>query len=201
MTGPFDAAYAKTPPWDIGRAQPALAAALEALPRPRRLLDVGCGTGDLALHAADLGIRVLGVDVAPRAVERARDKAARRGLAARFEVHDALALASLRETFDAAVDCGTFHTMNDPARERYVRNLAAVLRPAATLHLLCFSDREPDWGGPRRISRAEIERTFALPFAVERIEPATFETRSVSGGAKAWYARIVHVGTVRSIDN
>jgi SAM-dependent methyltransferase len=48
--GFFDAAYHGTPPWEIGRPQPALAELAEAGALRGRVLDVGCGTGEHALE-------------------------------------------------------------------------------------------------------------------------------------------------------
>ena len=61
-------------------------AVLALLPPGERLLDVGCGDGDLALKAAIRFRQVNGVDIAPAAVDRARERAAATGLTdAHFE--------------------------------------------------------------------------------------------------------------------
>ena len=88
----WDASYTAdtSAPWDIGRPQPAFARLADEGRLTGRLLDAGCGTGENALLAADRGADVTGIDVAPTAIERARAKAAARGLAARFEVADVL---------------------------------------------------------------------------------------------------------------
>ena len=107
----------------------------------------GCGTGENALYLASRGIDVTGVDWSERAIGAARTKAADRGLGVDFIAADALDLAALGRTFDSALDSGLFHTFDDEARRRYVASLATVVRPTGTLHLLCFSEREPgDWG-------------------------------------------------------
>src|SRR6185503_14653031 len=49
-----------------------------------RLLDVGCGSGQLALMAAKDGLEVTGVDIASNSLERARDRAAAESLRVRF---------------------------------------------------------------------------------------------------------------------
>ena len=77
-----------------------------------RLLDSGCGTGENTLMAAAHGADALGVDVAPHAIAQARQKAAERGSAARFEVADVLDLGQLGLTFDTVVDSGVFHVFH-----------------------------------------------------------------------------------------
>jgi 2-polyprenyl-3-methyl-5-hydroxy-6-metoxy-1,4-benzoquinol methylase len=57
-----------------------------------RLLDVGCGSGQLALMAAKDGLDVTGVDIARNLVERARARAQAEGLRARFEEADAVSI-------------------------------------------------------------------------------------------------------------
>jgi 2-polyprenyl-3-methyl-5-hydroxy-6-metoxy-1,4-benzoquinol methylase len=72
-------------------------------------LDLGCGLGDNAILAAESGADVLGVDISKVAITRAADKARARGVTARFEVADILALERLGELFDVAIDSGVFH--------------------------------------------------------------------------------------------
>jgi 2-polyprenyl-3-methyl-5-hydroxy-6-metoxy-1,4-benzoquinol methylase len=78
--GWFDDAYRGTPPWDIGRRQPAFVELALAGEIVGRVLDVGCGTGENALYLAQKGLVVAGVDGSPRAIHKAKEKAAERGL-------------------------------------------------------------------------------------------------------------------------
>src|SRR5216110_2495281 len=154
MTRPsWDDSYAaSTPaPWDIGRPQPAFVRLAEQGLLAGRVLDAGCGTGEQTLLAAARGADAVGVDVSGLAVRRAREKAAERGLVARFEVGDALRLADLGLTFDAIIDSGVFHVFDDEDRARYVTSLASVLRSGGRCYLICFSDRQPGTWGPRRV--------------------------------------------------
>src|SRR6476469_6271388 len=104
---PWDASYLDGPaPWDVGRPQPAIVRLAAAGAFTGAVLDAGCGTGENALHVASLGLRVLGVDVAERALSIAREKAARRDLDADFVVADALRLDGLGRMFETVLDCG-----------------------------------------------------------------------------------------------
>ena len=190
--GEWDDVYTGTPPWDTGRPQPAFAALADAGALTGRVLDVGCGRGEHALLAAQHGATVTGIDIAPRAIEAARAKAADRGLAVRFEVGDALHLGRLREGFDTVVDSGLFHVFDDADRARYVTSLAAVIEPGGSHYLMCFSDSQPGTWGPRRVRREEIMLAFGDGWEVESITPDTFTVNPIEGttSVSAWLAVI-----------
>jgi ubiquinone/menaquinone biosynthesis C-methylase UbiE len=185
----WEASYVGTPPWDVGRPQPAFAALATEGKLRGPLLDVGCGTGEHVLMAAAAGIDATGIDIAPTAIRLAEEKAAARGLQATFVAGDALAM-DFGAPFASALDCGCFHTFDDADRPRFVARLRRVLQPGARLFMLCFSDAEPgDWG-PRRVSRAEIEAAFADGWAVESIEPAGLSVTIRDEPVRAWLATI-----------
>ncbi len=190
----FEATYrAGDAPWDIGGPQPEIVALAREGEIVGDVLDLGCGTGENALYLATLGHRVVGVDAAPTAIARAREKAAARGLPAAFLVADALDLARLRRRFETAVDCGLFHTFAPEERRVYAQSLCEVLSPGATLQLLCFSDLEPPGPGPRRIAQHEIGDAFRGIFVITRIRPGRFESALHPGGAKAWVATLTRI--------
>lgn len=203
MSSFFDRMYEETPPWETGSPQPAIAALVHEGAVRGRVLDIGCGTGENALLAASRGLEVVGVDGASRAIESARAKASERGVEARFLVGDALDLpaSALGGRFDTVIDSGLFHTFSDDARVAYLRSLSSVLVPGASLFVLCFSDAEPNWGGPRRVTRDELLRTFRTPFAVERIEEVRYANRLSPDGSAAWLARVIHIGRALSSGN
>ncbi len=189
----FEASYRDgTAPWDVGAPQPDVVRLAEEGEIVGDVLDVGCGTGENALHLAGLGRRVMGVDAAPTAIARAREKAAERGLAVPFLVADALDLAKLRRRFETVVDCGLFHTFGPEQRRAYAHSLCEVLSPGGTLHLLCFSDEEPPGPGPYRIAESDIRDAFRSIFALTRIRPGRFE-RLHQEAARAWVATLVRI--------
>jgi SAM-dependent methyltransferase len=189
-SGFFAEAYEGTPPWDIGRPQPAFERVADAQQIVGPVLDAGCGTGENALFLAARGFEVVGVDAVPAAVQAARDKARQRGLDAEFLVYDALRLADLGRTFASVIDSGLFHTFDDDEREQYRDALAAVLRPGGRYFMLGFSDRETRQGGPRRLTRAEIEGVFdRAPFRLTGIEPAGMVTLLEGEERHGWLVR------------
>ncbi len=183
----FNDSYKGVPPWDIGRPQREFVGLADREEVKGDLIDVGCGTGEHAIFFASKGHRVLGVDSAPIAIERARAKAAQRGSEAEFIVWDALELPSLGRKFHTAVDSGLFHVFPDPERAAYVASLSGVIHPGGRCLMLCFSDEEPtDWGGPRRVSRKEIQDSFSVGWRVDYIRPARFESTFHADGGRAW---------------
>ena len=190
-TEEFDALYeAGTPPWDIGRPQPAFARLAEEGRLRGRVLDIGCGTGEHALLAAAAGLRAVGIDAAPAAIRLARAKASERHLDARFEVADALDLGAMGAAFDTVLDSGLFHVFDDGDRARYVAGLRQVVVTGGSYLLLCFSDRQPgDWG-PRRVGQDEIRAGFAQGWRVESIEATVMDITLGPEGAQAWLAEI-----------
>jgi 2-polyprenyl-3-methyl-5-hydroxy-6-metoxy-1,4-benzoquinol methylase len=186
----FDEMYVGVPPWDIGSAQPEVVRIADVGGFKGAVIDVGCGTGENALELSARGSAVVGVDAAPRAIEKARAKALERGSSAEFLVADAFSLGSLGRRFDTALDCGVFHVFEDRERPMYVASLASVLEPGGVLHLLCFSDRQPGDMGPRRVSQQELRDSFAEGWDVREIVPTTFVANLPGGGAQAWRATI-----------
>lgn len=194
----FDYAYLGVPPWDIGRPQGEIVRLAERGEISGKALDVGCGTGENVLYLARRGREVWGLDAVPAAIERARQKAMRRQVSARFVVANALdvQLADLEAdestAFETVLDCGLFHTFSDEERSHFADNLSRLLTPKGNYFMLSFSEREPGNWGPRRVSQSEIRATFADAWKINYIREATFETNLEQGEVQAWLTSISH---------
>jgi SAM-dependent methyltransferase len=194
--GEFDASYEGTPPWDIGHPQPAFLALARSGVVVGRVLDIGCGTGEHALMASELGLQATGIDSSPKAIQRAERKANERNLAPRFVVGNALELESRHEHYDTVLDCGLFHVLDDHDRASFVSNLEQTVVPGGRYFMLCFSDQQPgDWG-PRRVRKAEIESSFADGWRIESIEASRIEITIDPEGALAWLAAVTRSGGI-----
>lgn len=171
----YDAAYRRpgAPNWDVGHPQPAFVSLAEAGLVGERVLDVGCGSGELAMYLTRRGHRVVGVDFAPSAIAIARRKAHWRRLDTHFLVMDALDLPSLGLQFDAVTDSAMFHVLGAAERERFVEVLGSVLAPGGFYFVLGDARPETDPIGGYGISRRELrerftpERGWTVAFTVE----------------------------------
>ena len=101
------------------------------IPPGSELLDVACGSGQVALWAARDGVRVTGVDIAPNLVERARARASAEGLHARFIEGDAEALPFEDASFDVVTSL--IGAMFAPRPHLVARELLRVCSPGGTI--------------------------------------------------------------------
>ncbi|MGV9791075.1 class I SAM-dependent methyltransferase [Streptomyces sp. NPDC003435] len=105
--------------------------------QPSDVLDLGCGTGSLALLAAEQGHRVTGVDASPAMVERARAKLA--GRDARVLRGDAAVPPVVDQGYDVILVRHVLWTLPDPAE--VLRHWRTLLRPGGRFVLV-----EGVWG-------------------------------------------------------
>ena len=96
-----------------------------------RLLDVGCGAGQLALIAARAGAQVNGCDIAANWIEKARARAAAEGLEVTFEEADAESLPYEDGQFDAVTSL--IGAMFAPRPDRVAAELTRVCRPGGMI--------------------------------------------------------------------
>lgn len=156
--------------------------AREVVPCPA--LEIGAGTGTNAIWMAEHGFDVLGVDVSPLAVERARAKIGNRKLRCRFATVDFLAAPPLGGPYQFVFDRGCFHVFDKQSeRERFAAQVATALSPGGLWLSLIGSTEGPgrEVGPPRRSAR---EVTLAIEPSLEIVELRSAEFRG--HGAKAW---------------
>lgn len=137
-------------------------------PRPgQRLLDLCCGTGDLALILAEKvrpGGYVLGLDAAQTPLEVASRRAsARPWLTLHWQQGDALATELADASQDGAVMAYGLRNLADPAAA--LRELRRLLRPGARAAVLDFNRPDPDGGMPALVA-AQFQRFYLRQLVV-----------------------------------
>ena len=105
-----------------------------------RVLEIGCGTGNLALLAKRLhpDAEVVGLDPDPKALARARRKAGRKALPVRLDLGFAQELPYPDASFDRVLSALMFHHLGPDEKEKALREVRRVLKPGGSLHLLDF---------------------------------------------------------------
>lgn len=156
-------------PWDTGIVPPEVvswveAAESEAVPAGRAL-DLGCGTGTIAIYLAQHGWEVVGVDYAWLAIWRAkrRARACNAGCRVRFYCADVSRLDFLSDDppFDLAIDVGCLHGLSALQREGYAAHLSRLLMPGGTYLLYGFLTGGYDGIG---VDAGELAQVFGPRF-------------------------------------
>ena len=109
----------------------------------QRVLDVACGSGNVALSAARRNCDAVGIDYVPALIERARERAAAERLPAHFEVGDCEAIPFPDASFDAVLT--VYGSMFAPDQERAARELLRVCRPGGRIGMANWTP-EGFWG-------------------------------------------------------
>lgn len=162
------------------------------------VLDAGCGAGHNALYLAAKGHYAVGVDITPRAIQRAEEKANER----RIQNVTFLA-ANLCESFgyegffDSVIDIGCFHSLHEEnQKKRYADVLEKACKSGATMYLRTLNAVNSASGlvtERAQTQERQIREAFSDGWKLEKIEWKNIE---VVGFAKetvktgAWFAQI-----------
>lgn len=141
----------------------------------KRILDLGTGPATQAMSFASRGFEVLGTDISPSAIRKAKAAAKAAGLKIDFRVDDILKSKLGADLVDVIVDRGVFHVLPPEKRNVYVETVHRVLRPSGWLLLKCFSDKEPGTFGPYRISAKELRGYFRETFDILSVVETVFD--------------------------
>lgn len=174
------------------RATPESAAWVETVrmllpPTPADVLDVGTGTGFVALIAAELGHRVTGIDLSEAMLAEARAEARRRQLTVHFERRDAVSPGLSAASFDAILSRHFLWTLRRP--EAAFRQWRELLRPGGRVVAIdghWFEEEPPAGEGEGGFFERHYtpETRSALPLmtaADTRPVVATFERAGFTG--------------------
>ncbi len=121
--------------------------ALDGVPRSGRVLELGCGAGDLSLWLAERGFEIFGVDISATAISWAREKFSARGLNGSFRVASVLDLAEFaHDYFDIVLDGHCFHCIIGDDRNIFLSNARRLLRAGGIFHVatMCGEIHDPE---------------------------------------------------------
>jgi SAM-dependent methyltransferase len=171
--------------------------------RPCKAIDIGCGAGNYAIYLSSQGFEMTGVDGSPTAIKIAAENAQKQGARCRFIVADVLGdLHEVTEKFDFAYDWELLHHIFPEDREIYVKNVHKILKPGAPYLSVCFSEKDPQFGGTGKFrntgigttlyfsSESEIRDLLSPFFVIHELKTIEIEARFGSHSAiYAWSER------------
>jgi ubiquinone/menaquinone biosynthesis C-methylase UbiE len=113
-----------------------------------RILEIGCGTGNLLMAVARRrpGAELIGIDPDPGALRRARRKAARAGVPVALNRAFAGDLPVPDRSIDRVLSSFMLHHLDDDEKVRAMREACRVLRPGGELHLVDIAGPPPGKG-------------------------------------------------------
>lgn len=167
-------------PWDTQITPPEVIQFIAETP-PGRALDLGCGTGTNAIALARGGWQVTGVDYVPQAISKARDKAAKEGVAVEFHLASVTDLSVLTGTYTYGLDIGCLFGLNADDRRRYAAGLSRLLATDALYMLYAWLPREVK-GKTRGITAEEVDKLLDGFFLREKMVVG-----EEKGFPSAWY--------------
>ncbi len=187
-------------PWNIEEPPDALVELIDGgKVRPCKAIEFGCGFGNYTCYLSSRGFDVTGVDISPTAVGFARENAKKKGLTCSFIAADVLGdLKEVEGIFDFAYDWELLHHIFPEQRKKYVENVHRKLKSSGKYLSLCFSERDPQFGGTGKFrktrigtvlyfsSEAELRNLFDPYFHI--VELKTIQVNGKNGDHLAVYA-------------
>jgi cyclopropane-fatty-acyl-phospholipid synthase len=173
-----------------------IASKLSLEPR-MRVLDVGCGWGSFAIHAArNHGVSVTGVTLSPSQAELARERVEQAGVGDRVEIR----LCDYRElpsgSFDAISSIGMAEHVGESQIDVYARSLFTLLAPGGLLLNHAIATLDPEHKPLEDVFSTRYVFPDGEPLALSRIqlalERAGFRTQHVEGFREDYATTLRH---------
>jgi SAM-dependent methyltransferase len=174
------------PLWKTDQPPRELVDAIESgwFPKDQRVIDIGCGNGEVSRWLAGQGLAVLGLDYSTEAIKNCRRLSAGRPNAPAFEFAD-LCQKDLRlEPAFSLIDRGCFHRIVRKLRSSFAQNIARITVKDGHFLLIAGTFQDPrvvHYGGVRsdRQLREHVEEIFGNYFTIKRAD--TTAIKAVAG--------------------
>jgi SAM-dependent methyltransferase len=156
-------------PWDIGQPDFNLIEVVNKHPIPScKALDIGCGTGDNSIWLSQNRFQVTGTDTSDLAIEKAKEKAAKAGVACTFMYVDFFKSRIEGAPFGFIFDRGCFHSFgSEKDRKNFAQNVAAHLaEDGLWLTLVGNADEQRRSPGPPQRTAGDIVSAVEPSFEI-----------------------------------
>ncbi len=182
-------------PWHREQPPALLEAAIAARTGGGGALDVGCGEGVYAVHLAQQGFSVVGLDFVSAALAAAAQRAEQAGVEVEFHECDVVEYEP-PSPFDVVLDSGCLHHLPRAKRDAYRARLDEWLAPGGDYVLVHFAHRPRVWlpKGPRHMTREDAVEFFA-PWELRAYDETHFDVPFPMGRMRAgvyWFSRPHH---------
>lgn len=157
-------------PWHSDNPDPALVSLLRKKKKKLGIaLDVCSGAGSNTIFLAKKGFKVTAIDISSTAIEIAKKRAEKMGVAqnCKFLSGNVLKMSLPKNTFDFVFDRGCYHHIPNSEKPHFARIVSDSLKQRGQYYLICFSDKNPPW--KQNVSKEEIIKNFSPYFNIEEI--------------------------------
>jgi SAM-dependent methyltransferase len=176
-------------PWDVNETdENLLKLVASGQVFPGRALEIGCGTGTNALWLASRGFSVLGVDIAPEAIEMANRKKNGQPVSCEFAVMDFLKEEDFSRKYDFVFDRGCFHSFHDESQRRhFAAQVSRALSPSGIwASLIGSTEGAARETGPPRRTASEVIAAIEPYLEIVELQSVLFRTNFPSA-PMAWF--------------
>lgn len=168
-----------------------------ALQAGHRVLDIGCGTGSLAVAIKQQhpDVAIVGIDPDAKALGRARRKATRAGVTIQFDQGFGDELPYPEASFDRVISSFMFHHLPAEERVKTLRAIRRVLKPAGRFHMVDFERPESGAHGflarlfhsSERMKDNSESRVLSLMHEAGFADPRKVGERAMLSGQVAYF--------------
>lgn len=151
------------------------------IPLGEEICEIGCGEGRDALHLAEQGHKITGIDISRKAIKKCKELAKEREVDLEWIVSDALFLGEeLNKSYDWIYSVGTLHMLvEDKDRKEFLRSIYSLLKPKGKFLLISMGDGETE-------RSTDVSTAFELQERTHMLSGKTYKLPSTSYRAVNW---------------